>query len=265
MGELLLKLLILVAIAYCCAILYMWLRQDSFLFRPKQYDVLPQFERYRWDRQIDGIPHQGWFLDKGTEKTVIYHGGNAEDLAGHCDVLFQGLEVNALLVNYRGYGQSEGVPGEAAMVADAIAIFDLFSEEQNVSPENIYLMGRSLGSGVAVQVAAARPQAAGIILVTPYESIAAIAKFQYPWLPIERLLRHPFRSIDHAPNIKMPALILLAEFDEVIPVESGQKLGDAWGGEKEIVTIPAGHNDINEPPAYFQAINRFIQQVNEEL
>ena len=260
MGALLLKLLILVAIAYCCAILYMWIRQDAYLFRPKHYDVLQEFERYRWDRQIDGITHQGWFLDKGAEKTVIYHGGNAEDLAGHCEVLFQGLEVNALLVNYRGYGQSEGVPGEKEMVADAIAIFDLFCEEKGVDPSNVYLMGRSLGSGVAVQVAAARPEAAGAILVTPYESIAAIAKFQYPWLPIDRLLRHPFRSIDHAPNIKMPALILLAEFDEVIPVETGRRLGEAWGGEKEILTIPMGHNDINEHPAYFEAINRFIQQ-----
>ncbi len=258
----LLRIALLLVVAYGGAILFMWIRQDAYLFRPNHYEVLQEFERYRWDRQIDGITHQGWFLDKGAEKTVIYHGGNAEDLAGHCDVLFDGLEVNALLVNYRGYGQSEGVPGEKEMVADCIAIFDLFCEEKNVSPENIYLMGRSLGSGVAVQVAAARPQAAGVILVTPYESIAAIARFQYPWLPIERLLRHPFRSIDHVPNMEMPALVLLAEFDEVIPIETGQKLGDAWGDEKEIVTIPMGHNDINEHPAYFEAVNRFIKRMN---
>ncbi len=265
MGMMLLRIALLLVVAYSGAILFMWARQDAFLFRPNHYDVLPDFERYRWDRTVNGATLQGWFLDKGTEKNVIYHGGNAEDLAGHCDVLFQGLESNALLVNYRGYGQSEGVPGEKEMVVDAIAIFDLFCKEQKVSPENVYLMGRSIGSGVAVQVAAARPQAAGVILVTPYESIAAIAKFQYPWLPIERLLRHPFRSIDHAPEMEMPALILLAEFDQVIPIESGQKLGDAWGGEKEIVTLPTGHNDINEHPAYFEAINRFIQRVHEKF
>ena len=255
----LLRIALLLLIAYGGAVIRMWVKQESYLFLPRRYEVLPQFERYRWDREIDGLTHQGWFLDKGAEKTVIYHGGNAEDLAGHCDVLFDGLDVNALLVNYRGYGQSEGIPGEKEMVADAVKIFDLFCEEKNVDPSNVYLMGRSLGSGVAVQVAAARPQAAGVILVTPYESIAAIARFQYPWLPIERLLRHPFRAIDHAPEIKMPALVLLAEFDEVIPVKSGRRLGDAWGGEKKIVTLPMGHNDINEHPDYFKAINRFVK------
>lgn len=262
MSALLLKLLLLVAVTYCCAVVFMWVRQESYLFLPKHYEVLPEFERYRWDREINGVRHQGWFIDKGAAHTVIYHGGNAEDLAGHCEVLFDGIEVNALLVNYRGYGQSEGTPGEKEMVSDCIAVFDLFCAEQKVSPSTVFLMGRSLGCGVAVQVAAARPEAAGIILVTPYESIAAIAKFQYPWLPIERMLRHPFRSIDHAPGIKMPALVLLAEFDAVIPTETGRRLGEAWGGPKNIIPLPMGHNDINEHPAYFEAINRFINQTS---
>ena len=98
-----------------------------------------------------------------------------------------------------------------------------------------------------------------MILVTPYESIAAIARFQYPWLPIERMLRHTFRSIDYALELKVPALILLAEFDEVLPIESGRKLGEAWGGPKEIITLPTGHNDINDHPDYFKAINRFVR------
>jgi hypothetical protein len=119
-------------------------------------------------------------------------------------------------------------------------------------------MGRSLGTGVAIQVAAAR-LAAGLILVTPYENIAAIARFQYPWLPLHRMLRHPFPAIDFAPQIKMPALIILSEFDEVIPIESGRKLGEALGGPKEFITLPTGHMDINEHPDYFAIINRFIQ------
>ncbi len=259
MGLLLIRIPLLILIVWGGAVLWMWVKQESYLFLPNHWDPLPEFETYRWDRKINGVKLQGWFLDKGANRTVIYHGGNAEDLAGHCDVLFDGLHVNALLVNYRGYGKSEGVPGEKEMIADCIAVLDLFCKEQHTPLSSIYLMGRSLGSGVSVQVAATRPKVAGVILVTPYESIAAIAKFQYPWLPFGRLLRHPFRSIDHAPNIKIPALVLLAEFDEVIPVETGQKLGDAWGGEKEIVMITAGHNDLNEHPDYFEAINRFVQ------
>lgn len=258
MVALLLKILLIIALAWGGAVLWMWVRQEHYLFLPNQWEPLPEFARYRWNRTVNGVKLQGWFLDKGADKTVIYHGGNAEDLAGHCEVMMEGLDANVLLVNYRGYGQSEGRPGEKEMVADGIAIFDLFCTEKCVDPSNVFLMGRSLGTGVAIQVAAARTGIAGLILVTPYESIAAIAHFQYPWLPIERMLRHPFRSIDVAPKIKTPALVLLAEFDEVIPVESGRKLGEALGGPREIITLPTGHNDINEHPGYFTAINRFI-------
>jgi pimeloyl-ACP methyl ester carboxylesterase len=255
-----LRIALLVVILYVCAVLWMWIRQEHYLFVPKHYDPHPEFEHFRWDRTINGVQHQGWFLDKGKGKTVIYHGGNAEDLAGHCEVMMAGLDANALLVNYRGYGQSAGTPGEKEMVADCIAVFDLFCAEKNIAPSNIYLMGRSLGTGVAIQVAAARPRAAGLILITPYESIAAVARFQYPWLPIERMLRHPFRAIDYAPEIKMPALVVLAELDEVIPIASGRKLGEALGEPKEIITLPMGHMDINEHPGYFGAINRFISR-----
>jgi len=260
MGWMIFRIMFLLFMVWGGVVLWMWIRQESYLFIPNHWDPLPEFEQFRWDREVNGVKLQGWFIDKGADKTVIYHGGNAEDLAGHCETLFDGLDVNALLMNYRGYGQSEGTPGEKEIVADCIAVLDLFSKEEKVPLSSIYLMGRSLGSGVSPQVAAARPEVAGVILVTPYESIAAIAKLKYPWLPIERLLRHPFRSTDHVQNLKIPALILLAEFDKVIPIESGRKLGEAWGGPKEVITLPMGHHDISEHPAYFEAINRFIRQ-----
>lgn len=258
MDALLLKLLLIVAATYGFAVLWMWIRQEHYLFIPKHYDPFPEFEPFRWDRVINGVAHQGWFINKGLRNTVLYHGGNAEDLAGHCEIFRDHLDANVLLVNYRGYGQSEGRPGEAELVSDCIAIYDLFRQETGIPAENLFLMGRSLGTGIAVQVAAVRP-AAGLILITPYESIAAIARFQYPWLPIDRMLRHPFRAIDFAPQIQMPVLVILAEFDEVIPVESGRRLGEALGGLKEIITLPMGHMDINEHPGYFEAINRFIR------
>lgn len=260
MGWMILRIALLLVIAWGGAVVWMWVRQESYLFLPNHWEPWPEYEKFRWDREVNGVKLQGWFLDKDANKTVIYHGGNAEDLSGHCEVLFDGLEANTLLVNYRGYGASGGTPGQKEMIADCSAILDLFCKEKQVPHSSVFLMGRSLGSGVSVQVAAARPEVAGVILVTPFESIAAIAKFQYPWLPIERFLRHPFRSIDHAPNMQIPALILLAEFDEVIPVESGRKLGEAWGGKKEILTLPMGHNDINENPAYFEAINHFVRE-----
>ncbi len=254
------RIALLIFMAWGGAVLWMWAKQESYLFLPQNWEPLPEFEKYRWDPEINGVKLQGWFLDKGADTTVVFHGGNAQDLAGHCERIWDQLDANALLVNYRGYGQSEGTPGEKEIIADCIAVLDLFCEEKQIPLSSIILMGRSLGSGVSVQVAAARPEVADLILVTPYESIAAIAKFQYPWLPIEKMLRHPFRAIDYASKLNIPALIILAEFDEVIPVESGRKLGKAWDGPKQIITLPTGHNDINEHPDYFRLINRFITQ-----
>jgi len=255
-----LRVILLAGFLYAGAVFWMWLRQENYLFLPKHGEVPPEFERFRWDRTVNGVRHQGWFLDKGKTKTVIYYGGNAEDLAGHCEEMRAELDANILMVNYRGYGQSEGTPGEKELVADSIAIFDLFCSEKNVPLPNICLMGRSLGCGVAVQIAAARPGTAGIILVTPFESMETVAHFHYPWLPVKGILRHTFRAIDYAPEIKIPALVVLAEFDEVVPVESGHRLGEALGGPKESITLPTGHNEINEHPGYFEAVNRFINR-----
>lgn len=260
MGWIIFRIALVIFLVWGGAVVWMWARQESYIFLPQKWEPPPEFEKYRWDPEVNGVKLQGWFLDKGADKTVVFHGGNAQDMGSHCERIFAELDANALLVNYRGYGQSEGTPGEKEIIADGIAVLDLFCKEQQVPLSSMILMGRSLGSGVSVQVAAARPDVAGVILVTPYESIAAIAKYQYPWLPIEKMLRHPFWSIDYAPSLTMPALILLAEFDEVIPIESGRRLGEAWGGPKEIITLPTGHNDINEHPGYFEAINRFVRQ-----
>ena len=73
-----LRVILWVVILYVCAVLWMWLRQEAFIFLPKHGEVLPEFERFRWDRTVNGVRHQGWFLDKGKPKTVIYYGGNAE-------------------------------------------------------------------------------------------------------------------------------------------------------------------------------------------
>src|SRR4029453_11306181 len=105
--------------------------------------------------------------------------------------------------------------------------------KRGVAPEHIVVMGRSLGSGVAAMLAGARPVRAAI-LITPFDSLAAVAAGHYPLLPVRLLLRHPFPSTDWAKRSKAPVLILAAERDTVVPAAHAQKLLQAWSGEKRI-------------------------------
>ena len=130
-------------------------------------------------------------------------------------------------VNYRGYGLSEGRPGEAALAADALAVYDLLAARWGRRPGAHRRLWRSLGSGVAVQLAAKRPVRA-VMLVSPFDSLRSIARKQYPIIPVSLLLKHPFDSLARAPGIEAPLLVLAGERDTLIPPALSRRLHDAW-------------------------------------
>ena len=194
---------------------------------------------------------------------VIYFGGNAEETSGMLEELGNAPGASWLIVSYRGYGLSEGSPGEAALVADAPRWFDHTMTLPGADPKRTLVFGRSLGSGVAVALAAQRP-IARVILATPYDSLTAVAKRYYWYLPVDLLLKHRFDSIALAPALKQPLLCLIAERDEVIPPVHGERLFDAWGGpKKKVVLQEAGHNTTDAHPMFWTSIREFLaQQVN---
>ena len=121
-------------------------------------------------------------------------------------------------LNYRGYGASEGKPGEPALTADALAIGDAVARREDIDPRRIVVFGRSLGNAIAAHLAAERPAViAGAVLVSPYDSMTAIGRTHYPWLPVSMLIRHVFDSGAHAPKLRMPTLILMGDADTLIP------------------------------------------------
>ena len=161
-----------------------------------------------------------------------------------------------LLTDYRGYGSSEGAPSEGALRADALAWHD--HAKHVLGSQTIVVFGRSLGSGVAVHLAAARP-VKGVILVAPYDSLVTLAKRHYPFLPVGWMLKHRFDSAGLAPRISAPLLCLVAARDEVIPVVHSKRLHDAWAGSKRWVELPgAGHNSADDAPAFWEAIKEFL-------
>jgi pimeloyl-ACP methyl ester carboxylesterase len=167
-------------------------------------------------------------------------------------------------MNYRGYGLSGGRPGERALKSDARLIYDVFTSREGIDPGRVAVMGRSLGTGVAVSLASGRP-ASGLVLISPYDSLVSVARDFYPWMPVGLILRHRFDSLALAPSMKAPALMLLASDDEVIRPEHTHRLREAWAGPVTLVTVEGeGHNTLWRDPRYREGITGFLRKTREE-
>jgi uncharacterized protein len=240
--------------------LLLYLGQDSLIFHPQP---LAEARRARiaqspsveslFINAADGTRLHAWHA-KGSS-LVMYFGGNAEEVSWMLD---EGARrtpgAGWLLVDYRGYGSSGGAPSEKALVSDALQWYDHFK-----STEKIYVFGRSLGSGVAVQLAAQRP-VAGVILVAPFDSLVEVGKRHYPFLPVGWMLRHPFDSVAIAPAMKAPLLAIVASDDDIIPPVHSKRLYDAWGGPKRWVALEgAGHNSTDGAANYWSSIIAFLK------
>lgn len=186
-------------------------------------------------------PHAG-------PKALIYFGGNAEDVSRNLVQFSQAFPEHALyLMHYRGFGGSSGSPSEEAIQRDAMTLFDSVYHKHR----QIAVMGRSLGSGVAVRLASQRP-AARLVLITPYNSLKDLAVRQYPIFPVKWLLKDPFESFKYAAHVNVPTLLVMAENDEVIPRASTEALYEHFAaGVATLKVIPGvGHNSLSNSPAY---------------
>ena len=244
--------------------LLMWLFQERMLFFPRPLDSRPAPRSNVEEVSIvaaDGVKLRGWLVkgDGTPAPLVIYFGGNAEEVSWLVDVADQFAGWSLLLVNFRGYGESEGKPGEKELLEDGLVIHDYAKRRPEVNSERIVAMGRSLGSGVAVHLAAHR-SLRGVILVSPYDSIVEVAKRHYPLLPVSLMLRHRFDSLAHAQQIEAPLLCLVATEDRVIPGAHSRALFEAWRGTKTWHEVPrSDHDSVAGEPEYWRSIADFLK------
>jgi len=255
---------IVIISCYAIIILGLYLFQDYFIFFPcklydNSYEVL-KYKDYEIKFEVNGIILQGWLLNKDKKKLIIYYGGNAEEVSANIPDMNIIGDYSVLLMNYRGYGLSEGKPGEITLFSDALYIYDHITSELNIQPENIVLFGRSLGSGVAVYVASKR-KVSRLILVTPFDSIRNIAQKQFRIIPVGFILRHPFDSMLYAKDMTSSALIIMGGRDNIIPNENSMNLVNSWKGDCQSVLIEkADHNDIHTYPEYWSAVTEYLNQ-----
>ena len=185
-------------------------------------------------------------------KALVYFGGNAEDVAYTLPELAAAFPDRAVfLLHYRGYSGSTGRPAEAALRSDAGAVFRLAQDRH----PDVMVIGRSLGSSLAIQLAAEQP-VSRLVLIAPFESILAIAKRVAPFLPMGLLLSDRYESWRYAPRVTCPTLILAASHDELVPMRDTQKLADAF--QPGVVTVRvidgADHNSVSDAAEFWEAL-----------
>ena len=186
---------------------------------------------------------------RDTSQALLYFGGNAEDVSVSLPQFAAAFPGHAIyLMHYRGYGGSSGSPSEQALVADALALYDQLRGKHNT----ITVIGRSLGSGVAVQLAAQR-KVAQLVLITPFDSLSALAQRQFPLFPVKWLLKDTYHSVAYAPAITSRTLILVAEQDEIIDRAHTEGLYRAFAPGIASLKSYSGSHNTNLPASQLAA------------
>lgn len=249
------RLTALLLIAYLLSALALYSLQDELIYFPTT-STAQTWPAQQW-LENDGERIQLWVI-KGhdPDKAIIYFGGNNEDVTRNAKDFARELpDYTVYLVVYRGYGQSTGQPSEPALKSDALAAYAAVTKHH----AEVWVMGRSLGTGVASYLAAQR-SAKGLVLVTPYDSLLAVAREQYPIYPLSWLMRDTYRSDLLAPSLRLPTLILVAANDRVVPPAHAHHLASLLPkGVGKLVTIAqARHNKISHFPAYWNSLRDFL-------
>jgi len=254
------KVLLAAALVYLAICVYVYLNQRAFIYFPERGAL------YTGEKSIEirsgEITLRGWVLNEGCDEAVIYFGGNAErPEAGMPDFKRIFSDQAVYLINYRGYGESEGSPTEEGLYADALAIYDYVSQ----SHSKVSVIGRSLGTGVATCLAVER-DVERLVLIEPFDSMVSIARAAYPFFPVGLMLKDRYDSAGRAGSITSRTLFIIAGMDEIIPRWSTEKLISEFdqGILDTLVIEDANHNDIQNYPQYYIALMEFFTVRQEE-
>lgn len=242
--------------------LFVYVVQDSLLFFPtknKNFNAskFKHVEELSFERE--GVLLAGYIInaERASNGIVFYFGGNAEDVSGVISDYYFVEDKMMVAFNYRGYGDSTGNPNQENLLSDAHFIYKSILTKYSV--EKVYIVGRSLGSGVACYVAS-KEKGVKLCLVTPYDSILSLAKRNYPFLWVDLLLKHSFRSDLWVNEIEKQITVIAALNDRIIPMEHTEKLIENMNKKPISHKIKdADHNNLIYLKDYKNAIRYFLR------
>jgi hypothetical protein len=271
--RVLLAIAVALALAWIAGYVYLIVAQDRLIFpvRPlaasQAAEVLAAYRQARSleIRARDGTSLHAWYRPAsgtaGPRKALVYFGASSEQV--HWQLAprsaFDGWDL--LLIDYRGYGLSEGRPGQAELQDDAALWLDQVAQGTAgiARADRIVVMGTSMGSYFATHLAATR-KVDGVVLVVPADSVRSLVQSMLPIYPVAWFLKHPFDSMSDAPRVQAPTLFFVAMQDKLVSVERARSLYDHWGSGRRVwVELPnANHYTASADPAYWQRLGEFL-------
>jgi uncharacterized protein len=259
-------ILVAAVVGYAGLLALMYVAQRSLMYFPDRLRTPPAAVGLPEAQEIflqtaDGEKVIAWHVPpRGEKPLVLYFQGNggALDLRASRFRALTADGTGLLALSYRGYGGSSGSPSETGLIRDAEAVYEFAAARYGTA--RLALWGESLGTGVAVALAATHPVAA-IILDAPFTSAAAVGAAHYPFLPVRWLIKDPFYSDRRILDVRAPVLVLHGGRDDVIPIAFGEQLFALIPGPKQFIRFPdAGHNDLDHYGAT-QTVREFLAKI----
>jgi len=241
-------ILYLIVICVLFIVFVRYLERTSVFYPDRMLAATPQELGFPYEdvfiQTQDHVVIHGWLVKSSAAQStlIFFHGnaGNIGDRLGKID-LFHKMGLNVLIVDYRGYGKSEGTPTEEGIYYDATAAYDYLAGRGDMTGQNFISYGASLGGAVAVDLAAKRTVSC-LVVDSTFSSAADMAKRIYPFIP-SFFIQTKMDSIGKIKNISVPKLFIHSAEDQIVPFALGKKLFDAAPEPKEFIEISGDHND----------------------
>ena len=267
------KLLIIVIGVYAVISVYVYLMQSSLVFYPNMpgrqlvatpADIGLSYQDVSLDTE-DNVSIHGWFIPSEDAKaTLLFFHGNAGNISHRLESIriFNSLGLNVFIIDYRGYGQSEGTITEKGSYLDAEAAWSFLVNSKGISEQQVIIFGRSLGASIAAWLASKYTPAA-LIIESGFSSVASMGQRFYPFLPVRWLTHIKYDTEKYAATVSCPVLVAHSKNDEIIPYDEGRKIFHAVSETKYFLEMQGGHNDgfMVSGSSYIQGLESFIENV----
>ena len=264
-----LKLLFAVAFGYALLVTFIYLLQGRMLYLPnvpgRELTAAPADIGLAYEdvsiATSDGLTLHGWFVPGDSTRVLLFFHGNAGNIAHRLESIrqFHDLGLSVLIIDYRGYGRSDGKVTERGLYRDADAAWRYLTEARGFRANDIVIFGRSLGGSVASRLAVEQ-KPLGLIVESSFTSVPDIAQDLYPWLPARWLSRLRHATREHVRDVRCPVLIIHSRDDEIIPFHHGEAIYTAAAGPRELLALRGSHNDafIRDERVYLQGLEAFL-------